>query len=915
MPLNPGTRLGPYEIVAPLGAGGMGEVYKARDTRLERTVAVKILSPSVSAAPEFRQRFDREARVVSQLNHPHICALFDVGDQDGTAFLVMEYVEGETLAQRLKKGPLPVEQALRLAGEIADALDKAHRHGTVHRDLKPGNVMLTKAGAKLLDFGLARTGVAQGSGVMETRLVSTPASPAQSSPLTAQGTILGTFQYMSPEQIEGGEADARSDIWAFGCVLYEMISGRPAFQGKSQASLIAAILEREPTPITELQPVTPPALGRLIRTCLAKNPDDRFQTAHDLGLQLAWIDEGGSAAGAPAPVLARRKRRERGAWIGVALAASIVAAAAAWWSKPAPHERRIITRFTYQLPQGQVFTRTGRHDVALSPDGALLAYIANQQIYLRRMDQLEAQPLRGTDEDPLELVFSPDGQWIAYFAPVTSGGTAAFSLKKIAVTGGASVRLCGTEFPFGVTWRENTIVFGQAIGGKGFVQAIADTGGTPRTLLSRDQVIAQPQMLEDGKHVLYSVRPSESTSWEDGQIVVQAPGAQPRVILSGAADGRLLPTNHLIYVHEGSLFGIAFDRERLQTVGGPVPVVEGVRAVTSGIPGTNPGPGQFGVSANGTLAYISGNIALARTLVWVDRYGAEQAIAAPARAYRYPRISPDGARIAVDIDDEEKDIWIWEIARQQLRRLTFGPGIDFCPVWTPDGHSIVYSEGSGGTSFDVFRAAVDTTGGVERLTNTPTIKLVSSLSPRGDVLIYREGPPGTDQNLFALTLGGPQPPQPVVRTTFVEANGEISPDGRWIAYDSNESGRREVYVRPFPSVDAGRWQVSTKGGARPAWSQKGREIVYVSADGPKLVAVPVLPTPPGGPFSVGDAKPLFGLNPYYGGAFEGSSGRSFDVSADGQRVLMIKLPQTENRQSVIVVSNWVDELKARVPTR
>jgi Tol biopolymer transport system component len=892
----------------------MGEVYKAVDTRLGRTVAVKVLPAGLAADPEFRQRFDREAKAISQLSHAHICTLYDVGEHEGTAFLVMEHLEGETLAQRLSKGPIPVEQALGYAIEIAGALDKAHRQGIVHRDLKPGNVMLTKAGTKLLDFGLARTGVGPVSGSLETRLSSIPAGAPLEAPLTARGTILGTFQYMAPEQVEGVEADARTDIWAFGCVLYEMLSGRRAFEGKSQVSLLGAILEREPTPISELQPTTPPALARLVRTCLAKNPDDRFQTAHDLCLQLQWIEEGGSAAGLPAPVIARRKHRERAVWLGIVAAASIATAAAAWALKPAAAPPQTIIRFAYALPGGQQFTRTGRHNVALSPDGTKLAFIADQQIYLRSLDQLEAQPLKGTNEDPVDLVFSPEGQWIAYFGPATKGGATGFALKKIAVTGGAPVKLCATDFPFGVTWRDGTIVYAQFKGGKAFIQAIADTGGTPRVLLSLDQgVIGQPQLLDDGKHLLYTWLPAAATSWEDGEVVVQPiDGGARKVVVHGGSDARLLSTGHLAYVHDGTLFAVPFDRARLETTGGPVSVLEGVRTNTA--TGT-PGPGQFSLSSTGTLAYAPGGAALARatTLTWVDRHGVEQPIAAPARPYRYPRLSPDGAKIAVDIADEENDIWTWDLARGQLMRLTFGPAQDYYPVWMPDGRSLVYSEetndGAVAFTFDIFRKAADNTGSAERLTKSTTTKFVSGLSPDGRLLVYREGPPLGDHNLFLLALDKTSPPQPLFQTTFSEANAEISPDGRWIAYQSNESGKYEVYVRPFPAVDSGRWEVSTGGGTTPLWSRNGRELFYVS--GGKLVSVALPPAPVGGTFSFGRPQPLFALTPYFL-----TTGRTFDVSADGQRFLAIKLPEaTKSQDALVVVSHWFDELKARVPIK
>ena len=415
MTLDAGTQLGPYRIESAIGSGGMGEVHRARDTRLDRIVAIKVLPTAFASDPQFRERFDREARTISTLNHPHICTLHDVGTQDGVAFLVMEYLEGQTLADRLQKGPLAVDDTLRYALQIADALDTAHRSGIVHRDLKPGNVMLTKSGAKLLDFGLAKLADGTIPSGGETRLMST----ARAAAITSQGTLLGTFQYMAPEQLEGQEADARADLWAFGCVLYEMATGTRAFDAKTQASLIASILERQPRPMAELQPMTPPAFERIVRTLLAKDREERFQSAFDVALQLKWVQEGESAA--PAAVIARRRRRERIGWLCASLVLASAAGLASWWLKPAPHLSHVVSRFEYALPEGQMFTRTGRHLVAISPDGTKIVYVANQQLYLRALDQLDAQPIAGTNEDPLEPVFSPDGQLDRLFCPGRRG--------------------------------------------------------------------------------------------------------------------------------------------------------------------------------------------------------------------------------------------------------------------------------------------------------------------------------------------------------------------------------------------------------------------------------------------------------------------------------------------------------------
>jgi len=685
--------------------------------------------PASSAAdPEFRARFEREARTISQLSHPHICALYDVGNQDGVEFLVMEHLEGETLADRLKKGPVPVEQALELATEVADALDKAHRMGIVHRDLKPANIMLTKAGSKLLDFGLAKLGVAAPPGTVETKLLTSIGPAASADPLTARGTILGTFQYMSPEQLEGKDADTRSDIWAFGCVVYEMVTGKRTFEGKTQASLIAAILERDPAPMAELVPLTPPALGRLVRTCLAKDPDDRFQTAHDLGLQLRWIDEGGSAAGLPAPVIAKRKRRELVMWIGIAAAAALAATAATWLLKPEPVVKNVVSRFSHPLPDGQIFTRQGRHGIAISPDGTKVAYIADQQIYLRGLDQLEAQPIRGTSEDPFEVFFAPDGQSIAYFVPSASGSGGA-TLKKVPVTGGAPVPLCKTiSAPYGVSWRGGTIAFGQRQAGViNAIQTIPDSGGTPTTILSVDEKkesVRQPRLLDDGTHLLVTLQPPSAQTQDDSDIVlITIASGERRVLVHGGTDGYLLASGQLVYIHDGTLLAIAIDMKRLETRGGPVSVIEGVTEVNTS------GAGQFAIADNGTLAFVPGTSTGAqRTLVWVDRKGHEEPIPLKPRSYRYPRLSPDGKQIAIDSTDEDTDIWIWDLARESLSRVTFGAARDQYPVWTADSRRIFYetltSDGSGG----LFRRAADGTGDAEPVLKDGVNPLPQSLS-------------------------------------------------------------------------------------------------------------------------------------------------------------------------------------------
>ena len=663
--------------------------------------------------PDFRARFDREAKTISQLNHPNICTLFDVGeaivgsvpahevgltpgsgsrqqDPSPISFLVMEHLEGETLAARLEKGPLPTEQVLTVATEIADALDKAHKKGIVHRDLKPANVMLTPTGSKLLDFGLAKPGVISTS-TIETKLMTTPPPAsaetpkgvAASAPLTTRGTILGTFQYMAPEQIEGADADGRTDIWAFGCVLYEMVTGKKAFEAKSQASLIAGILEKQPPPMTELQPMTPPALSRIVRTCLAKNPDDRFQTAHDLALHLEWIEEGGSAAGLPAPVIAGRKRRERAIFAGAALVLSIAAAAAAWFVKPAPVATNVVARFSDVLAEDQAFTRAGRRTIALSDDGTMLAYVANNQIYLRKLNERVPQAIVGTNTDPSSPVFSPDGEWLAYWSN-TTGGAADDNgyLWRVPVSGGTPTRLCEAVNPFGLSWDGNRLVWGE----RTHIKAVADTGGVPEDLVtadaSKNEMVGHPHLIRDGAYLLYTL---STKAWTESEIVGQSLPSGERQVLTAGAVPRFVSSGHLVYYKDNTLFGIAFDAGAGRVRGGPVPMVQHVRLAAFS------GDAHFSVSGSGTLAYLEGNADSTFELAWIDRNGRSEKIAAPARSYYEPRLSPDGTRIATATRGESPDIFIWDLQRSIETRVTVGDPVDQYPTWTPDSSEILFS--------------------------------------------------------------------------------------------------------------------------------------------------------------------------------------------------------------------------------
>jgi Tol biopolymer transport system component len=900
MHLAPGTQLGAYEIVSAIGAGGMGEVYRARDTRLGRIVAIKVLSPELATDSQFRERFDREARTISQLTHPNICTLHDVGEYDRTPFLVMEHLDGETLAERLTRiGPLAVEQALHHALEIARALEAAHRHGIVHRDLKPGNIVLTKSGVKLLDFGLAK--IVQ-AGVL-SNTVTAHAIPTVAAPLTDQGTIVGTFQYMAPEQIEGPETDARTDIFAFGLVLYEMVTGRRAFTGTSQATLLAAILKDEPTPVAQLQPATPPALDYLIRTCLAKDRDDRIQTAHDVVLQLKWIAQAAQAAtlgDLAAAKVEPRIWRERLLWL-LTVGSAVLVTLVSWRPAPPAADQRRVTRFEFSLPAGQTFSRVGRHVLTLSPDGSKLAYVADGQLYLRSMDQLEARPIPGAN-DPVEPVFSPDGQSVAYFVPVEDEG--AWTLKKIAISGGTPVTLARVRSaPTGASWRSGSIVFGMNFGTVSGVLAVPESGGSPRNLVSVDgtkERAAHPHLLDDGRHVLFAAIPLDQFASE-GQIVVQAiDGSERRVLVNGGTNPYLLPTGHLVYLHDGTLFGTAFDTNRWEVTGSPVPLVQGV------VETNTTKAGQFAIAEAGTLAFRSGAAGdFDRSLVWVDRQGRAQPIAAPSRAYFYPRLSPDGTRIAVSSADEEADIWMLDLTKDTLTRLTFGPATDWYSSWTPDGLSVLFSSGPGGSPTPgIFRTFIDRPGAATAITKDSG-GFPYSVTPDGQSLLYRTGP-GQPVDLMLLALGGGGQSRPLLSDPrHSEANGEISPDGRFIAYDSNESGRSEIYVRPFPEVDRARWQISTDGGSHPLWARSPGELLFRTTSAPSRLVSVAVEAKDG--FRHGKPQPLFDLTPYV----TSGVGRQFDISSDGKRFLMLKETSGDS-SSIIVVTNWFDEVRAKM---
>src|SRR5467141_1450529 len=890
MPLFPGTHLGPYEITGPLGSGGMGEVYRARDTRLERTVAIKILPAQFSSDPVRKQRFEREAKTISSLNHPHICTLHDIGHQDGIDYLVMECVEGETLAKRLEKGPLPLEQVVKFGGQIADALDKAHRSGVVHRDLKPGNIMLTPTGAKLLDFGLTKPVVALTTGATLT------AAATPTTPVTQEGTILGTFQYMSPEQIEGKELDGRSDIFSLGAVLYEMLTGQRAFQGKSQLSVASAILEKEPAPISAIKPMTPPALDRGIRRCLAKDPEDRWQTARDLLLELKWIAEGGSqvalASQGPAESIDARWRRTL-LWGVVSLILAAVTGLAVWNLKPSPPGP--VSRTVITLPSAQRLAELDQPAVALSPDGTRLAYVATQggaqQIYLRAMDSLDARAVPGT-ERATEPFFSPDGQWLGFFV--------GNKLKKVPVSGGAVLSLGETAFPGGASWgSQGMIAF--APSWASVLQQMSDAGGTPQPLtrLEKGEFSHRwPEFLPGAKAVLFSTTES-SFNWANANVAVETLGtAERRNLVQSATHPRYAASGHLVYAQGGNLMAVPFDHQQLVVLGAAVPVVEGVLQSRAS------GAAQYSLSATGSLVYVPGGIEEDnQKLVWVTRSGTELLLAAPTHSYTFPRLSPDGRRVAVGIAEREAQLWLHDLSRETLTRFTFEGNRTLNSIWTPDGKGIAYLSNKDGAG-NIYWQRADGSGGLERLTSSEYTQVPMSWSPDGQLLAFMENNPTTGYDIWVLRLSHHKA-QPFLRTPFNESVPRFSPDGRWLTYVSNESGRYEIYVQPYPGP-GGKWLISTEGGTEPAWNSNGRELFYRSGD--KMMAVDIATQPS---FTAGKPRVLFEgrYNPAPG------TNPNYDVSRDGQRFLMLKPSEQEASAptQINVVLNWFEELKRRVP--
>jgi serine/threonine-protein kinase len=916
--LAPGTRLGPYEVIAQIGAGGMGEVYRARDTKLNRDVALKILPEAFTLEGDRIARFRREAQVLASLNHPNIAAIYGFEDSGSTHALVLELVDGPTLADRIAKGPMPLDEALPIARQIAEALEAAHEQGIVHRDLKPANIKLRPDGTvKVLDFGLAKLADPVGTGAMALSQSPTITTPAQ---MTGVGTLLGTAAYMSPEQAKGRPADKRSDVWAFGCVLYEMLTARRAFEGDDVSDTLAAVLRGEPD-WSALPPGLPSALRTLIRRAVQKDPKRRLP---DIGVTRLEIDEvlasPATELSAASVIVAASSRSgwHTTLWVLAAALGGGMAAGVGTWIRLAPAPPPVLRVNLMPADGGPVGNATNMWDVAITPDGNRVVYGTGArdtlQLFVRSLDQLEATPLKGL-RSPFAPFPSPDSQWVGYFE-----AAATVTLKKVSITGGPSVTICMVPqgLPGGASWgSDGTIVFAS---GETLLR-VADGGGKPEVLTKVDSTkgdfaIASPEMLPGERAVLFTIVP-QTNRLENSRIAVRdLKTGQTKVLVQGGTDPHYVQSGHLVYAAAGSLRAVRFDLHRLEVQGTVVPIVDHVATKAANA------AAMFAIARNGTLLYRTGDIqggAVLRTLVWVDRQGHEEPLGVPPRAYAYVHLSPDSTKLALDIRDQENDIWTWDLVRHgPLTRLTFDPGVNRGGVWNPDGKRIAFSAERDGAE-GIYEQAADGTGTAERLTNRAGPTIPQSFTPDGRQLLFVT-PANAPYDIGVVNLTGDRHRDLLLHGPQSENNPVISPDGKWLAYQSDESGVPEIYVRPFPNIDTGRWQVSSGGGTRPAWARSGRELFYEvppQPAGTRAFTIWAVSVDAGATFTSGLPQRVVD-----GQYLTPQDGRPYDVSADGKKFVMIKdatpAPTSgavARPSQLVVVLNWQEELKQRVPVK
>jgi serine/threonine-protein kinase len=914
-----GSRLGAYEIVSPLGAGGMGEVYRARDTKLNRDVAIKVLLPAIAHDPDRLTRFSREAQVLASLNHPNIAQVHGFEDTPDMPALVMELVEGPTLADRLAAGAIALDEALPIARQIAEALEAAHDRGIIHRDLKPANVKVRADGTvKVLDFGLAKAlepaGFPSGNATM---------SPTLSLHATQAGVILGTAAYMPPEQAKGRAVDRRADLWSFGCVLFEMLTGRQPFVGETISDVLAKVIEREPD-WSALPATTPTSIRTLLRQCFEKDPRRRLDSAAVARMEIDEASRPASAAASGAGDAGRAAARRRWPiWASAALAAAAagVAAIATWTvTRSAPTPLPLVSRFSITLPPALplAFSINDR-DIAISADGTRLAYTAGDQAQLmvRTFDQLDAVPLAGITNARAPFL-SPDGRWIGFFDRLDEGFTTGpevqrGTLRKVSTSGGPPMVIGPlTGASRGASWGpDDSIVFATSDTSTGLLRVPA-SGGEPQVLTKPDAAKGErdhyfPSMLPGARGVLFTIFAGGAANRQ--VAVLDLKTGQHRTLIRSGSQAEYVDTGHLVYTDGGALWGVRFDLATMNVHGDPAPL--SVQALSLAAANVT-------ISRRGTLVYVPVGGRTSRSLVWVTRQGAEEPIAAEPRRYGAARLSPDGKRVALAhaINDQHLDVWTWDFARQTLTRLTLTPsGYSGSPLWTPDGQHIIFAS-SRENERGVYRRAADGTGVDERLTTTDIQQRPDAISPDGTRLVIEEQRPPAGFDFMLLTLDGTPRVEPLLQTPFDERNAEISPDGHWMAYESNESGQSQIYVRPFPNVADGQYQISSGGGRTPAWAPNGHELFFAGRSSIMVVNVQLTPT-----FTRGNPTKLFDApSIVLDGRFttDGGTRRAFDVSRDGQRFLMIKenagpSEGSATPASMIVVQNWLEELKAKLP--
>jgi len=883
MALSRDAQLGPYKVIALIGEGGMGEVYRATDTRLNRTVAIKVLPPHFSDNPEMKERFDREAQAIAALNHPHICTLHDVGRKDGTDYLVMEFLEGETLAQRLERGPLPLDEALKIGIEIADALDKAHRQGVVHRDLKPANIMLTRTGSKLLDFGLAKLKTV---GVQSSTLSTLPTNVN----VTAQGTILGTLQFMAPEQLEGREADARTDIFAFGALLYEMVTGKKAFEGRSQASLISSIMSAEPQALTQHQPMTPPAVEHVVRMCLRKEPEDRWQAAQDLVIQLQWLLSSGSIQiGIPAPIASNNQRSRMLSSVLLSIATLLIiglAVPAVLYLRktPSPGEVRFFIT-TPNIPND--------FSIAISPDGRRIAFIGSSggrppSLFVRQMGSTTVQELAGT-EGAQQPFWSADSHSLGF----SSNGR----LRRIDPSGGPPQNICDLAGPG--TWNQDGIIVFAA---KSILYRVSAAGGEPTPLTNLNPSVGEtshfwPTFLPDGRHFLYTVwngQPSNRAIY-----VGSLDSKEAKRLIEASSMARYASSGYLLFQREGTLFAQPFDAKSTTVRGEPFRVADQV------LYGGANGRSAFDVSETGTLVFrASGGSAAIQRFGWFERSGRELAATGEARAFSNNfAVSPDQKQVAVSILDagaNRSDLWIIDLARDVPTRFTydnFGPATGRDVVWSPDGRQLAYTTNKQGNQ-DISVRASSGVGQEDVLVGSLNPEFVEDWSADGKYVVYGTWAP-TPTDIWAISVEGDRKPFPVVQSPYRKDEPHFSYDGKWLAYNSEESGQWQVYVISFPTGEQKR-QISINGGTQPRWRQDGKELYYLAPDG-KMMAVDVTT------FSgIGSGIPraLFDT-----GLVVEPTLDQYAVTPNGQRFLLLKPVAGAAPTPITVVVNWAASLQ------